>query len=215
MRGRHAVPKPAARRLRLLLCGLLVAAAASAPGVVRGQEAVHRLAEARLAAERDHLWRVAVWGGLNAAGGLALVLGTRRAERPARFGFGVQAGLWGAINIGIAAPGLLGGADTPGRATWAEALAAERGLHDLLLLNMGLNVAYAGVGAALVVAGYRGVQSARAWRGHGTALIVQGAGLLVLDGVALLASRARLAGLLDVAGDVSARAVPGGFALVF
>ncbi len=201
----------------LLCCALIVAAGfALVPVAAEAQdaEAVHQLAAARMDAERDHLWRVAAWGGLNAAGGLALVLSTRRAAHPARFGFGLQAGVWGVVNLGIAVPGLIGGAGTTTSA-FAEALAAERGLHDLLLLNMGLNVAYAGVGAAMVVAGYRGVKSAEAWRGHGTALIVQGLGLLVLDGVALLASRARLADLLSVAGHVSGRAAPGGFALVF
>ena len=80
----------------------------------------------------------------------------------------------------------------------------------LLLFNLGLNVAYSGVGAAMVAASYSGVDAARSWRGHGSALILQGAGLLILDGIAFFAARTRLAEILRVTGDLSARALPTG-----
>lgn len=188
--------------------GLRVAAAQEAAGDAR----VQALAQSRQAAEQAHLRRVAAWGALNAAGGLALVLSTSRAAHPARWGFGLQSGLWGAVNLGIALPGLLGGPGDPASA-FQDALGAERTLHDILLLNMGLNVAYAGVGTAMVVAGYRDVRSARSWRGHGTALVIQGAGLFVLDGVALLASRTRLADLLRLPEGIVGALGPGGFVL--
>ena len=169
------------------------------------------IAQARHQAERAHLWRVAVWGTLNAAGGLALVLGTGRTEQPAYWGFGAQSGLWGAVNIGIATAGLLAGGDVA--TSYDAALSAERTYHDILLLNLGLNVAYSAVGTTLVAVSYRGVDSARSLRGHGSALIMQGAGLLVLDAIAFIGSRTRLAGLLDMSGTVSGRALPTGFAL--
>lgn len=168
--------------------------------------------EARLASQERHLWRVAAWGTLNALGGAVLVLTLSRSDRPAGWGFGLQSGAWGVINVGIATAGLLGQGGT-GPESWAEAVAAERTYHDILLLNMGLNVAYAGVGTAMVVAGYRDVRSAQSWRGHGTALILQGAGLLVLDGISLVASRTRLVDLLRVPGDVTAFATQGGLGL--
>jgi len=162
-------------------------------------------------AQQHHLWRIAAWGGLNAVGGLAPMAGSSRATHPARWGFGVQAGAWGVINVGIATVGLVA-LDAP--PTQAPALLdAERSLHDILLFNLGLNVAYSGVGAAMVAASYQGVDHARAWRGHGSALILQGAGLFVLDGIAFLAARSRLADLIGVTGDLSARATPFGMVL--
>lgn len=159
-------------------------------------------------AQRHHLWRIAAWGSVNALGGAALLAASRRAARPARWGFGLQATAWGLINMGIATAGLLT-LDTP--PTDADALLrAERSLHDILLVNLGLNVAYAGVGTAMVVAGYQEVNHARAWRGHGSALIVQGLGLLVFDAIAFVAARARLADLIGVSGNLSAHALPAG-----
>lgn len=173
---------------------------------------VQRLAMELHDAQHDHLWRVAAWGGGNVAVGLALALGTSRTDRPARWSFGAMSAGWGAVNVGIAVVGALAGADAPPSGA-SRVLGAERTFHDVLLLNLGLNVAYAGVGATMLLAGSRDVSSAAEWRGFGTALIVQGVGLFVLDGVALLASRARLADLLDVTGHLSARALPTGIAL--
>lgn len=197
-----------------LVVVLMLLASIILPGSTQAQETspsavqYEALEEARLASQERHLWRVAAWGTMNALGGAALVLSLSREDRPAWWGFGAQCGAWGLINVGIATAGLLGGGS--GVDSWRGALDAERTYHDILLLNMGLNVAYAGVGTAMVIAGYRDVRSARSWRGHGTALIVQGAGLLLLDGISLVASRSRLADLLRMPGDVSALATPAG-----
>lgn len=163
-------------------------------------------------AQRAHLWRVMAWGGANAIGGTGLFLEADSRRDPTCHGFGVQSAAWGLVNIGIATVGLLADrGNTAGKK--AKTLVAERNYHDILLLNMGLNVAYSSVGTAMVVASYQGVDSARAWRGHGAALIVQGTGLLVLDGIALLGSRRRLGGLLGMPGQISGSALPGGFVL--
>ena len=65
----------------------------------------------------------------------------------------------------------------------------------------------------MLAAGYRDVSNAAAWRGYGSALILQGAGLLALDGIAFLASRARLNQLLEATEQVSAHIGPTGVAL--
>ena len=223
------------RHARALLVALALVALPAAPvaaqgaaqeaagGAVEGGDAelapaaatrVARLAQARRAAERAHLRRVAAWGGASLAGGLALALATARPERPGRWAFGAQTAAWGAVNVGIAAAGLLG---TQGAAPtgYADALAAERTFHDLLVLNTGLNVAYMAVGTTMVIASYRDVASARGWRGHGRAVALQGLGLFVLDGVALFAARGRLAALLDVPGHLSAAPLPRGLALAW
>ena len=174
-------------------------------------ERVAQLAEDLHAAERAHLWRVALWGSASLAGGLAAWSLASRNEHPAWWSFGGMTAGWGAVNVGIAAVGGL--ALDPPATTLGGALSAERTYHDILLLNLGLNVAYVGVGGTLLAAGARGVASAPEWRGAGTALIVQGAGLLVLDGIAFVASRARLGELLGATGHMSMRAVPPGLSL--
>ena len=93
-------------------------------------------------------------------------------------------------------------------------MGAENGYADVLLVNLGLNVGYAAVGATLWAASGRGVANPEAWRGHGQALILQGAGLLVLDGIAYVGTRARLGALVDVVGSASVAVSPTGIAIV-
>ena len=162
-------------------------------------------------AEQTHLWRVAAWGGVNVLGGLALVWGANRSERSARWHFGAMSAGWGAVNVGIATVGLLA-ADAP-FPTPGAVLAAERQFHDILLFNLGLNVAYSAVGGTMLGAGYQEVSNASRWRGFGTALIVQGAGLLVLDGIAFLDSRARLDAILGPGTDLAVHVRPAQVAL--
>ena len=168
-------------------------------------------AEALHTAQQNHLWRVGVWGGANAVGGLALVLASSRSRHAGRWNFGAMTAGWGAVNVGIAAAGLL--ATTPPAAAPAAVLDAERQFHDILLFNLGLNVAYSAVGGTMLAAGFRDVTNAARWRGFGSALILQGAGLLVLDGIAFFASRTRLADLLAPTTAVSLQPLPTGLAL--
>ncbi|PAP81827.1 hypothetical protein B1759_03690 [Rubrivirga sp. SAORIC476] len=157
--------------------------------------------------------RVGAWGLANALGGTALVLASDRDAQPGRWAFGLQSGAWGAVNIGIAAVGLATG---PGEVTsdWATALAAENGYADVLLVNLGLNVGYVAVGGTLLAVAGRGVPNPDAWRGHGAALILQGAGLLVLDGMAYLASRGRFEALTEVAAQATLSASASGLTLL-
>jgi hypothetical protein len=208
------------RRLRLFLLSVLLGLALSVP--VRGQplpapdaDSLTSTARASVAlqdAKRTHLWRVAAWGGVNVLGGLALAWGTSRSRRSAHWHFGAMSSGWGAVNVGIATAGLLAVPDAPLTEPGAV-LAAERQFHDVLLFNLGLNVAYAAVGGTMLGAGYRGVSNAGRWRGFGTALILQGAGLLVLDALAFFASRTRLADLVGPSPDLAVHALPSGLAL--
>ena len=162
-------------------------------------------------ARRAHLWRVGAWGGVNALGGLALVWASSRSAQSTRWHFGAMSAGWGLVNAGIAAGGLL--ASGPPPAEPGPLLAAERQFHDVLLLNLGLNVAYSAVGATMLGASYYGVDTVGRWRGFGTSLILQGAGLLVLDGIAFWASRGRLSSLLDAGVQLSVHPAPTGLAL--
>jgi len=203
--------------LALLLFGLGLAVAVPLPAQPSAATEGASLSSTRNAAvelqsaKRGHLWRVAAWGGTNALGGLALAWATSRSQRSARWHFGAMSAGWGIVNVGIAAAGLVGTSSPPG--DLPAVLAAERQFHDILLFNLGLNVAYSAVGATMLGAGYRGVSSAERWRGFGTSLVLQGAGLLVLDGIAFFASRTRLSDLLTQHVDLSVHIQPSRVAL--
>ena len=102
--------------LVLAFAGGLAAQSAPAPAAAT----VPELAEALRAAQREHLQRVAWWGGLNLAAGLALAT-TAGGGHPTRRGFGIQTAAWGAINLAIVGAAHFGGFDAPAT-TLADAL---------------------------------------------------------------------------------------------
>lgn len=205
----------AQRRVVLLygvvLLGILVVPSPWA--LAQPDPSVHSLSAALHADQRAHLWRVGTWGAANAAAGTALFLLADNRGQPGRRAFGMQSAAWGVINVGIATVGLATGSDTPA-AVWADALADENTYADILLVNLGLNVGYMAVGTTLLAVSGRGVSHPEAWRGHGSALVVQGLGLLVLDGIAYVGSRARMDGLVDLASSVAWIPMPDGLAIV-
>lgn len=198
----------------LFLAALMVpfgSAAQGQPASPRTDSLVQAQSMQLQAAERAHLWRVAAWGGANALGGLALVWASSRSGQSTRWHFGAMSAGWGVVNVGIAAGGLLASGPAP---TELDALlAAERQFHDILLFNLGLNVAYSAVGATMMGASYYGIENVGRWRGFGASLILQGVGLLVLDGIAFFASRGRLSSLLDAGVQLSVQAAPTSAAL--
>ena len=198
----------------LLLVALMVPAGSPAQGQTaapRTDSLVQVHSQQLQAAERAHLWRVAAWGGANVLGGLALVWASSRSGTSTQWHFGAMSAGWGVVNVGIAAGGLL--ASGPPPAEPGALLEVERQFHDILLFNLGLNVAYSAVGATMLGASYYGIDNIGRWRGFGASLVLQGAGLLVLDGIAFFASRSRLSSLLDAGVQLSVQAAPTGAAL--
>jgi hypothetical protein len=113
--------------------------------------------------------RLAVWGGASTVlgGALAVVGSTPRARA-----FGQQNSAWGAIDLAIAA--VASRQSTP---------PTTPKLRRLLWVNTGLDVGYVAGGAwfAATTPDLRGRISPEQARGHGAAVIVQGAALFVLD----------------------------------
>ena len=200
------------RLLGFVILALAASSAAAQPLAADAGE-VEALSAALRADQQAHLWRVGAWGLANAVGGAVLVLASDRETQPGRWAFGVQSGAWGAINVGIAVAGLSSG---PGGVTadWATALGAENGYADVLLVNLGLNAGYMAVGGTLLAVAGRGVSTPDAWRGHGSALVLQGAGLMVLDAVAYAGTRGRLAALVEAASRAEVSASAAGLRVV-
>lgn len=156
------------------------------------------VAEARLDGGRTHLWRNLIWGGASILGGGALALGSDRGEHPTRWAFGVQNAIWGGIDLGIGVAGLLILRGPPDDTDLAEVIDKERLFHDALLLNMGLDVGYIGLGATLVFAAGSGIDNADELKGHGAAIMIQGGALLTFEILAWLGSRRRLDALVEM-----------------
>jgi hypothetical protein len=184
-----------------LTAALLVLSLSSAPAGASPplkSEQLVELDEAGRSAQADHMWRlVALSGAQLAAGGGALGAGLALAQ-PTVWGFGAQLIGWGLIDLAIAGAGL---AFLPSPSdSRSELVARELLWSDILLLNAGLDVGYMLVGATLVVLGLMGAPFGEHLVGHGAAVIVGGAGLLVLDLVAwweALDRRAALAGVTE------------------
>jgi hypothetical protein len=133
-------------------------------------------ADTLLALERAHLLRLLVWGGACVLLGTLVLalLAARRADSPLLKHFAIQTAAWGAVDLALAG--------------WAW-----RGLHlrdydgaaelaRTLWLNLGLDVGYVAAGVTIAVMGW--VLGRRlAPVGGGLGVVVQGAALLVLDGV--------------------------------
>lgn len=128
----------------------------------------------------DQLLRtLAVWSlGSVLKGGALWWLGNRT-NRPAVTAFGRQNAAWGAIDLGIATVGLVRRGRQPNDDQ------RRRRLRRTLLINAGLDVGYVGAGVLLVrhrataakLPGY----SAAAAVGDGSAIVIQGGFLLILD----------------------------------
>ena len=131
-------------------------------------------ADTLLAAERAHLLRLALWGAASLLVGTAVVvmLTIGRSRSPLLQHFGIQTGVWGAVESGIALVLL--------RSLALRDLASATQLDRMVWLNIGLDVGYALVGIALAVIGWRVVQRL-GMTGAGIAIVLQGGALTVLD----------------------------------
>ncbi|MBN9202048.1 MAG: hypothetical protein ABS61_11595 [Microbacterium sp. SCN 70-18] len=105
-------------------------------------------------------------------GAASVLIGGVLAIAPRSRAFGLQTLMWGAIDLGIAV--------FTGKRT---SLPKKSALRRILLVNTALDVGYVATGAHLAVRtpAFGGRLSAADARGHGLAVIIQGAALFVFD----------------------------------
>jgi len=127
-----------------------------------------------LAAERQHLLRLLLWSALSivAATSIFVILAARRARSPLLVHFALQTAAWGAVFGAIAIVQL-------GHLQLRDISGAVR-LDRVLWMNIGLEVGYVLMGAAIALLG-RALTRSMAAVGAGTAIVVQGLALLVID----------------------------------
>jgi hypothetical protein len=131
-------------------------------------------ADTILAAEQQHLLRMLIWAALSIVAGTAIVtlLTVRRTESALLAHFAYQTAAWGVVVGAVAA------------VSWHSLrlrdLAGAARLEHLVWLNVGLAVAYAAAGAVLAVTAWKLGRRLGAV-GAGTAIVVQGLALFVLE----------------------------------
>lgn len=131
-------------------------------------------ADTILDAERQHLVRLLLWAGLSILAGtlVFVMLAARRSRSPLLVHFAMQTAGWGVVIGAIAAVGWHG--------LHLRDLAGAARLERILWLNIGLDIGYVGIGLALAIAG-RALARRMSVVGAGTAVVVQGLALLLID----------------------------------
>lgn len=131
-------------------------------------------ADTLLAAERAHLLRLTVWGGVSLVLGttLLVLMKIRRQGVALLDHFAIQTAVWGAIDLALAANGL--------RTLVLRDHAGATRLDRFLWLNIGLDGGYVMVGLALLIAGWR-LDRRHGLIGAGLGITVQGIALAILD----------------------------------
>jgi hypothetical protein len=131
-------------------------------------------ADTLLASEHAHLVRLLAWGAASVLVGTALLawLRSRAWRSPLLEHFAIQTAAWGAVALALAA--------LARRSLALRDLSGATRLDRFLWLNVGLDVGYVMVGAALALAGWR-LGRRLGLVGAGVGVIVQGSALLVLD----------------------------------
>ena len=129
----------------------------------------------RLARSRRCMWVLGAWGAANLAAGAIGAAGNSGEARA----FHQMNMAWGAVNLGIALPGLL----RRSPATGFDLYRSSKALHQtqqVFLFNAGLDVGY-------IASGFWARERAKTrsnpgrWRGFGNSIALQGAFLLVFD----------------------------------
>ncbi|HEX4934053.1 MAG TPA: hypothetical protein VFV33_12780 [Gemmatimonadaceae bacterium] len=131
-------------------------------------------ADTLLDAERAHLLRLALWGGLSVVTGSALwaLLLARRLPSPLLRHFAIQTAAWGGVDLAICA--------VAWRGLRLRDLAGAVALDRFLWFNIGLDAGYVAVGVTLALVGWR-LSRSLALVGAGIGVVVQGTALALLD----------------------------------
>jgi len=93
--------------------------------------------------------------------------------------------IWGGINIGLATIGYLGAKKQDGL-TYAQSMKKQMGVEKIFLFNAGLDVAYIAGGFYLKEKAKNDLKNTDRFEGYGKSVVLQGAGLLLFDGIMYL-----------------------------
>lgn len=131
-------------------------------------------ADTFLQAEQQHLLRLLLWSGLSivAATAVAVLLVARNVRSALLKHFAVQTGVWG-VAIGLIAT-------VEWRSLHLRDLSGMTRVERVLWLSLGLDIGFVAIGIAVALTAWL-LARRMAFIGAGTAIIVQGMALLVID----------------------------------
>lgn len=127
------------------------------------------------------------WAVVNIGTGFAIAPGTQGQTQY----FWRMNGYFNLVNLGLAAMGYFNAVKAANKTySLADNIRQQAAIEKIYLFNMGLDLAYIGVGAYLDERGnaidIRTVKSRDQLKGYGTSVIAQGGFLLLMDGVVFL-----------------------------
>ena len=122
-----------------------------------------------------------VLGGWSAANIIYSSIATGQTSGTARY-FHQMNVMWGGINLGLAALGYLGTRNIDGL-TMSQSLKQQAGIEKTYMFNAGLDIAYIASGLYLKERSKNASKNPQKLKGYGESIILQGAALLLLDGV--------------------------------
>lgn len=167
-------------RVLLLFFTLYIVVPARAQ-MVHFADSARVLTQLKLKTNRHGMHVLGAWGVVNIGEGL---IGYATAKEPQWKYFNEMNAIWGVVNAGIVGAGLAGiRKQMDEQLDCGEALHQYEGIKRLYLINMGLDVVYAGVGVYLTQQAQITHGNADELRGFGRSLMMQGAFLFVFDNV--------------------------------
>ncbi|PWV48180.1 hypothetical protein [Chitinophaga sp. S165] len=169
--------------------------------------------------ERINLTKTAMlvlggWGVANIATGL---IGNSTAGGEAKY-FHQMNAVWGVVNLGIATASYFGNRKlNPGKYNWQESVQEQHKIEKIFLINGALDLAYMAGGLYLREHGKRkliGTGHDR-WKGYGNSFIMQGAFLLLFDGINFTLHHAHGKKLFQRFDELQLSVAPGGIGMVY
>jgi hypothetical protein len=154
------------------------------------------------------------WGVTNITAGL---IGNSIAGGEAKY-FHQMNAIWGAVNLGIATASYLGNRRLdPGKYNWQRSIQEQHKIEKIYLINGALDLAYMAGGLYLREHGKLKLagKAHDRWKGYGNSFILQGAFLLLYDGINFTLRHAHGKGLFQRFNELQLSVAPGGVGMVY
>lgn len=149
----------------------------SLPAMAQDSAALEFFNSTRLEYNRQGMWILGSWAILNLLVGTIASFQTRGQVQA----FHQMNGYWNLVNLGIAGYGYWQASQISLVVSFWEVLTAQQQIEKVLLFNSALDLAYMAIGFFLIEKGLR-LKKER-WIGFGKSILLQGAFLLLFDGI--------------------------------
>lgn len=196
--------------LFLSVCMLLLTGVSSA----QDNSFLYQYNKQRLNSTKTAMLVLGGWGIANITAGL---IGNSTAGGEAKY-FHQMNAVWGVVNLGIATASYLSNSRLdPGKYNWQGSVQEQHKIEKIYLVNGALDLAYIAGGLFLRERGKLKLtgKAYDRWKGYGNSFILQGAFLLLYDGVNFTLHHAHGKGLFQRFNELQLTVAPGGVGMVY